>query len=124
VISTTGGEITAVARPWFVLVTTDSPARMGTVPAAGFVGMALPGIPSGRVATSLGPRKTMLVADLACAPAIAAVPVLHWAGVLSRRQALSASSARVCCCNTRRCGRPTGLLPARPRSVPRSCSQQ
>jgi MFS family permease len=83
VISTTGGEITAVALPWFVLVTTGSPARMGTVLAAGFLGMAVLGIPSGRVATSLGPRRTMLVADLACAPTIAAVPALYWAGVLS-----------------------------------------
>jgi MFS family permease len=83
VISTTGAEITAVALPWFVLVTTGSPARMGSVLAAGFLGMAVLGIPSGRVATSLGPRRTMLIADAACAPAIAVIPILHWAGLLS-----------------------------------------
>jgi predicted MFS family arabinose efflux permease len=83
IISTTGGEITAVALPWFVLVTTGSPARMGAVLAAGFLGMAVLGIPSGRAATSLGPRRTMLVADAACAPAIALIPALHWAGLLS-----------------------------------------
>jgi MFS family permease len=83
IISTTGGEITAVALPWFVLVTTGSPARMGSVLAAGFLGMAVLGIPSGRAATALGPRRTMLVADAACAPAIALIPALHWAGLLS-----------------------------------------
>ena len=83
VISTTGAEITAVALPWFVLVTTGSPAKMGSTLAAGFLGMAVLGIPSGRAATALGPRRTMLIADAACAPAIALIPVLHWAGVLS-----------------------------------------
>src|SRR5205823_8220466 len=83
VISTTGGEITAVALPWFVLVTTGSPARMGAVLAAGFLGMAVLGIPSGRAATALGPRRTMLVADAACAPTVALIPALHWAGLLS-----------------------------------------
>ncbi len=83
IISTTGAEITAVALPWFVLVTTGSPARMGAVLAAGFLGMAVLGIPSGRAATLLGPRRTMLVADATCAPTIALVPALHWAGLLS-----------------------------------------
>ena len=83
IISTTGAEITAVALPWFVLVTTGSPARMGTVLAAGFLGMAVLGIPSGRVATALGPRRTMLVADAACAPVVALIPALHWTGLLS-----------------------------------------
>src|SRR4051794_17269355 len=80
VISTTGTEITAVALPWFVLVTTGSPARMGTVMAAGFLGMALLGIPSGAAASALGPRRTMLAADLVSAPVIALIPALHWAG--------------------------------------------
>lgn len=83
IVSTTGAEITAVALPWFVLVTTGSPARMGSVLAAEFLGMAVLGIPSGRLATALGPRRTMLVADAACAPIVALIPALHWAGLLS-----------------------------------------
>jgi predicted MFS family arabinose efflux permease len=83
VVSTTGSEIAAVALPWFVLVTTGSPARMGVVMAAEFAGMALLGIPSGRAATALGPRQTMLVSDLVSAPLVAVIPALHWAGVLS-----------------------------------------
>jgi MFS family permease len=83
VISTTGSEMTAIALPWFVLVTTGSPARMGAVMAAEFVGMALLGIPSGRPAAALGPRRTMLVSDAARAPLVALIPILHWAGFLS-----------------------------------------
>jgi MFS family permease len=56
---------------------------MGTVLAAGFLGLTLLGIPSGRLATRLGPRRTMLVADGLCAAAIAAIPALHWSGALS-----------------------------------------
>jgi hypothetical protein len=39
VISTTGTEMTAIALPWFVLVSTGSPTRMGAVLAAEFVGL-------------------------------------------------------------------------------------
>jgi MFS family permease len=83
VISTTGSEMATIALPWFVLVTTGSPARMGAVMAAEFVGMALLGIPSGRPAAALGPRRTMLVSDLTRAPLVALIPILSWAGVLS-----------------------------------------
>src|ERR671936_3017879 len=92
VISTTGTEITAIALPWFVLVTTGSPTRMGTVLAAGFLGMALLGIPSGRVATALGPRPTMLLADVTCGAAIAAIPALDWTGSLSFPVIVAAAS--------------------------------
>jgi len=83
VISTTGSEMTAIALPWFVLVTTGSPARLGAVMAAEFAGMALLGIPSGRPAAALGPRRTMLVSDLVRAPLVALIPILHWAGLLN-----------------------------------------
>jgi hypothetical protein len=65
VISTTGSEMATIALPWFVLVTTGSPAQMGAVMAAEFVGMAV-GIPSGRPAAAL-PRCTMLVRPDTCA---------------------------------------------------------
>src|SRR3954471_6079748 len=83
VVSTTGTEITSIALPWFVLVTTGSPARMGTTMAAGFAGLTLLGIPGGRVVDAVGPRRAMLGADLACAALVATIPVLHWTGTLS-----------------------------------------
>jgi predicted MFS family arabinose efflux permease len=51
--------------------------------AAEFVGMGLLGVPSGRVATALGPRRSMLTADLIRAPLVALIPALHWLGLLS-----------------------------------------
>jgi MFS family permease len=56
---------------------------MAFVMAAGFAGLTTLGIPSGRVATLLGPRRTMLVADLVCAPLIGLIPLLYWLGALS-----------------------------------------
>jgi predicted MFS family arabinose efflux permease len=56
---------------------------MGVVMAAEFGGMAILGIPSGRVATAIGPRRSMLISDVVRAPLVALVPVLHWAGVLT-----------------------------------------
>lgn len=83
VVSTTGTEMTAVALPWFVLVTTGSPARMAGVMSMEFVGSTLLGLPSGRLARLLGPRRTMLVADLARAPIVGLVPLLYAVGGLS-----------------------------------------
>jgi MFS family permease len=83
VISTTGTEMTAVALPWFVLVTSGSPTRMGAVLAAEFVGMSVLGLWGGRVATILGPRKMMLSSDLVRAGLVGLIPVAYWLGALS-----------------------------------------
>jgi MFS family permease len=83
IVSGLGTSMTFLALPWFVLVTTGSPTRMGIVLAAELAPIALLGIPSGTVVTRLGARTTMLVCDLARAPVVAAVPALHAAGLLS-----------------------------------------
>ena len=83
VISSFGSQMTFLALPWFVLVTTGSYARMGVVFAAELAPVALLGIPSGAVVARLGARRSMLVADFARAPLIAAIPLLHAAGALS-----------------------------------------
>lgn len=83
VISTLGSEMTTVALPWFVLVTTGSPARMGAVLAAEFAGLTLLGLVSGRAASALGPRRTMLGSDLARAGLVALIPLLFTLGLLS-----------------------------------------
>jgi MFS family permease len=82
-ISSLGTQMTWLALPWFVLVTTGSPSRMGIVFAAEVAPMAVLGIASGGVVQRLGARRSMLVSDFARAPLIALVPVLHRAGVLS-----------------------------------------
>jgi MFS family permease len=83
VVSTTGSLMTLLALPWFVLTTTGSPARMGLVLAAGVAPMVLLSIPGGMLAGRLGARRTMLASDLARAPLIGLIPLLHTVGVLS-----------------------------------------
>ena len=83
VISTTGSQMTWLALPWFVLVTTGSPTRMTFVLAAEVIGLGLVGLPSGKLLQRLGARRTMLVADAFRAPLMLLVPVLHWTGHLS-----------------------------------------
>jgi len=83
VISTTGSQMTSLALPWFVLVSTGSAKQMSFVLAGSIAGYALFGIPSGAVLAALGSRRTMLIADAACAPLTALIPILHWTGHLS-----------------------------------------
>jgi MFS family permease len=83
VISSLGSLMSVVALPWFVLETTGSPGRMSVVLAAEAAPLALLALVSGRVATRLGARRTLLACDLLWAPATAAIPLLHYAGALS-----------------------------------------
>jgi hypothetical protein len=69
-ISTTGSQLTLLALPWFVLVTTGSPARMGVVVAADLVPTVVLALPGGALAGQLGARRAMLACDLARAPLI------------------------------------------------------
>jgi MFS family permease len=83
IVSTTGGQMSSLAVPWFVLVTTGSAKQMSVMLAGGVAGYALFGIPSGSVLAALGSRRTMLVADAVRAPLAALIPVLHWLDALS-----------------------------------------
>jgi MFS family permease len=83
VVSVLGSRMTYLALPWFVLVTTGSAGKMSFVLAAQMLPMALLGIPSGTVVERFGGRTTMLVSDFARTPLMAAIPLLHAAGLLS-----------------------------------------
>jgi len=83
VVSTTGAQMTWVALPWFVLVTTGSATRMSLVMGAELLGLALLGLPGGRVLGRLGARRTMIWCDAARAPLMLVIPLLHWSGGLS-----------------------------------------
>jgi len=78
VISTTGSQMTWLALPWFVLVTTGSAARMSFVVGAELIGLAVLGFPGGRLLGHLGARRTMMLCDGARAPLMLIIPVLHW----------------------------------------------
>jgi MFS family permease len=81
-VSTTGIQMSFVALPWFVLVTTGSVARMSYVLAVEIAPVAVFGIPSGSLVGRLGARRTMLLSDLLRTPLIALVPILYWADAL------------------------------------------
>jgi MFS family permease len=82
-ISSLGSQMTFLALPWFVLVTTGSAARMSIVLAVELLPVALLGIPSGTLISKLGARTTMVLGDAARAPIMLAIPILHEAGLLS-----------------------------------------
>jgi MFS family permease len=83
VISTTGAQMTWVALPWFVLVTTGSATKTTFVVAAEVIGAAVLGLPGGRLLGRLGGRRTMLLCDGVRAPLMTAIPILHWTGGLT-----------------------------------------
>jgi len=83
IVSSLGSQMTFLTLPWFVLVTTGSPTKMGIVLAAELAPIALLGIPSGALVARLGARRTMLVGDAARVPLMASLPLLHAADVLS-----------------------------------------
>ena len=83
IVSTSGGLMTWLALPWFVLTTTGSPARMTLVMAAELIGLAVTGLPSGTLLQRLGARRTMLLSDGARAPLMLLIPLLHWTGGLN-----------------------------------------
>jgi predicted MFS family arabinose efflux permease len=83
VLSTTGSQMTWLALPWFVLVTTGSAKQMAFVVAAEAGGYALFGIPSGSVLDRLGAQRTMRLCDAVRAPLMLLVPLLHWTGHLT-----------------------------------------
>ena len=76
-VSMTGNVAALVAIPWFVLETTGSPARTGITAFAGLLPIVVSGLFGGALVDRLGYRRTGVLADLASAAAVAAIPLLH-----------------------------------------------
>jgi MFS family permease len=93
IVSQLGSQLSALAIPWFVLVTTGSATKMGLVFAVELAPVAVLGIPSGAVVQRLGARTSMLVADAARAPLMALVPLLHELGALTFSLLLAIAAA-------------------------------
>jgi MFS family permease len=75
-ISLVGNVVAQLAIPWFVLVTTGSATLTGLAVFFSFLPVVLAGIFGGVIVDRLGFRTTSVVADLASAGAVAAIPLL------------------------------------------------
>ncbi len=76
-VSLVGNAVAQLAIPWYVLVTTGSPALTGLAVFFNFVPVVIAGFFGGGVVDRLGFRTTSVVADVASAVAVAAIPALH-----------------------------------------------
>ncbi|MEU6009325.1 MFS transporter [Streptomyces sp. NPDC047453] len=81
-ISSVGTQMTTLALPWFVLMTTGSPARMGLVFVIQILPVPLLSMPAGLLVARWGARRVTIVGDIAYAVLIAAVPTLYLADML------------------------------------------
>ncbi|MFD7695893.1 MFS transporter [Streptomyces sp. NPDC059805] len=82
-VSLTGTRVSAVALPWFVLVTTDSATRTGLVAFFEMAPYVVVKAFTGPLVDRAGPRTLSWTTDLASAAAVAVVPVLHALHLLS-----------------------------------------
>jgi MFS family permease len=74
--------LTAIAIPWFVLVTTGSAARTGLVAFAGTVPIIIAGVLGGAIVDRIGYKRSSVVSDIASGLTVAMIPTLHYLGWL------------------------------------------
>jgi MFS family permease len=82
-VSLTGTRISAIALPWFVLVTTGSTARTGVVSLAELAPYVLVKAFTGPLVDRIGPRTVSWITDVVSAVAVTAIGLLHLADALS-----------------------------------------
>jgi MFS family permease len=80
-VSMIGTRMSAVALPWFVLVTTGSAGRTGLVAFAEMLPYVLACAFGGPLLDRVGARRASVAADAASALAVGAIPVLHSRGL-------------------------------------------
>lgn len=76
-ISNVGNNLTNLAIPWFVLVVTGSAAKTGLAVVAGMLPLVVVGFFGGALADRIGHKRASVIADLASAAAVAAIPLLY-----------------------------------------------
>jgi len=81
-ISSVGTQMTTLALPWFVLMTSGSPARMGLVFVIQILPVPLLAMPAGLLVARWGARRVTIVGDLVDTVLAASVPTLYLAGML------------------------------------------
>jgi MFS family permease len=83
VVSSIGSSMTLLALPWFVLVTTGSATKLGLVLGIGSIPFVTLPVLAGSVIARIGARQTMVIADAARLPLLAAIPALDSLHALS-----------------------------------------
>jgi MFS family permease len=83
VVSSIGSSMAVLALPWFVLVTTGSAAKLGLVLGIGSIPFVTLPLLAGSVIARIGARQTMVIADAARLPLVAAIPALYSLDALS-----------------------------------------
>jgi MFS family permease len=83
VMSSVGSSMTVLALPWFVLVTTGSATKLGLVLGIGSIPFVTLPLPAGWLIARIGARQTMVIADAARLPLLAAIPALYSFDALS-----------------------------------------
>jgi len=83
VVSSVGSSMTVLALPWFVLVTTGSATKLGLVLGIGSIPFVTLPVPAGTLIARIGARQTMVIADAARLPLLAAIPALYSLDALS-----------------------------------------
>lgn len=83
VVSSVGSSMTVLALPWFVLVTTGSATKLGLVLGIGSIPFVTLPLPAGSLIARMGARQTMVIADAARLPLLAAIPALYSLDALS-----------------------------------------
>ncbi|TCO48609.1 putative MFS family arabinose efflux permease [Kribbella antiqua] len=83
VVSVCGTRVSAIAIPWFVLMTTGSPFKTGVVALAEMAPLVLSKAMGGPLIDRIGARRISVTADAASTGVVALVPLLHTLHVLS-----------------------------------------
>lgn len=83
VVSSIGSSMTVLALPWFVLVTTGSATKLGLVLGIEAIPFVTLPLPAGSLIARIGARQTMVIADAARLPLLAAIPALYSLDTLS-----------------------------------------
>ncbi|WP_189601078.1 MFS transporter [Streptomyces lateritius] len=81
-VSVTGNSLTLIGVPWFALETTGSPGKAGFVAFCAALPVVVSAIVGGPVIDRIGRRRISVASDLVCGLALAAIPLLHGAGLL------------------------------------------
>jgi MFS family permease len=81
-ISNLGNGITSLAIPWFVLVTTGSPARTGIAAGLTVLANVLSSTLGGAIVDRAGFKRASIVSDLLSGVTVATIPTLHFLGWL------------------------------------------